>query len=51
MIVAASRVHVRIHYASDVIGGIAIGALLGELARKLVPVEEWRPESLSRAGR
>lgn len=37
--VAASRLHVRIHHASDVIGGVALGAVLGELARRLVPVE------------
>jgi undecaprenyl-diphosphatase len=42
-IVAASRVHVKIHHASDVVVGSAIGALLGELARKVVPAE---PESL-----
>jgi undecaprenyl-diphosphatase len=38
VIVAASRVHVKIHHASDVIAGIALGAGLGELARRLVPV-------------
>jgi membrane-associated phospholipid phosphatase len=38
VIVAASRVHVRIHHASDVMGGIAIGVLLGEVTRQLVPV-------------
>jgi len=39
VVVAASRVHVRIHHASDVIGGIAIGIALGELTRWLVPLE------------
>jgi undecaprenyl-diphosphatase len=38
IIVAASRVHVRIHHASDVLGGMAIGIGLGELARHLDPV-------------
>lgn len=38
VIVAASRIHVRIHHASDVIGGAITGILLGELARKLVPL-------------
>jgi undecaprenyl-diphosphatase len=38
VVVAASRVHVKIHHASDVIGGIAIGVVLGELTRHLVPV-------------
>jgi undecaprenyl-diphosphatase len=39
IVVAASRVHVKIHHASDVIGGIAIGIALGELARWLVPLD------------
>ncbi|MDE3203393.1 MAG: phosphatase PAP2 family protein [Acidobacteriota bacterium] len=38
VIVAASRVHVRIHHASDVIGGVITGIALGELTRRLVPV-------------
>jgi len=38
VVVAASRVHVRIHHASDVIGGMVIGIALGELTRHLVPV-------------
>lgn len=38
VIVAASRVHVRIHHASDVIGGVITGVALGELARHLVPI-------------
>jgi undecaprenyl-diphosphatase len=36
--VAASRVHVRIHHASDVIGGVIIGVALGELVRRMVPL-------------
>lgn len=39
VVVAASRVHVRIHHGSDVIGGAITGLVLGELIRKLVPVE------------
>lgn len=39
VVVAASRVHVKIHHASDVLGGIAIGIALGEVARWLVPLE------------
>ena len=34
-IVATSRVHVRIHHASDVAGGIVAGAALGALARRI----------------
>lgn len=35
-LVAVSRIHVRIHYASDVIGGVAAGAALGAAARRLL---------------
>jgi undecaprenyl-diphosphatase len=45
VIVAASRVHVKIHHASDVIGGVAIGIALGELGRRLVPVGPSRRSS------
>jgi undecaprenyl-diphosphatase len=34
-IVATSRIHVRIHHASDVAGGVAIGLALGALAKRL----------------
>ena len=39
VVVAASRIHVKVHHASDVLGGIAIGAGLGELTRRLFPVK------------
>lgn len=39
VVVAASRVYVRIHHASDVIGGVATGIVLGELVRKYVPLD------------
>lgn len=35
--VAASRLHVRIHHASDVLGGLVIGAAFGRIARRLGP--------------
>lgn len=35
--VAASRIHVKIHHASDVVGGVAVGLVLGAVARRLVP--------------
>lgn len=35
LIVAVSRIHVRIHHASDVAAGMAVGAVLGALARRL----------------
>jgi undecaprenyl-diphosphatase len=37
-IVASSRAHVRMHHASDVIAGAALGAALGELARAFFPL-------------
>lgn len=37
-VVAASRVHVRIHHASDVVGGVAVGLALGTVARKVWPL-------------
>jgi undecaprenyl-diphosphatase len=36
--VAASRVHVRIHHASDVVAGAALGLALGALTKRLVPL-------------
>lgn len=37
-VVAVSRIHVRIHHASDVIGGVAVGFALGLAARRLWPL-------------
>ena len=36
LVVALSRIHVRIHHASDVAAGIGIGAVLGAIARRLL---------------
>ena len=49
VIVASSRIHVRIHHASDVIGGVVIGTALGELARHFVPA--LPPEESDRSAR
>jgi undecaprenyl-diphosphatase len=38
LLIAASRVHVRIHHASDVLAGAAIGAGLGVVARRAAPL-------------
>ncbi len=38
-VVALSRIHVRIHHASDVVGGVAIGLALGQVGRRLVPLQ------------
>jgi membrane-associated phospholipid phosphatase len=37
LVVASSRVYVKIHHASDVVGGMATGVVLGRLARRLWP--------------
>ncbi len=36
--VALSRIHVRIHHASDVAGGAATGVVLGRMARRIWPL-------------
>jgi undecaprenyl-diphosphatase len=41
--VAASRVHVRIHHASDVVAGVVVGTVLGRVARLIWPRGESRP--------
>jgi len=37
-VVAASRVHVRIHHASDVVGGVAVGFALSRVVRRAFPL-------------
>lgn len=37
VLVAASRVYVRMHHASDVVGGAIIGVAFGRVARRLAP--------------
>jgi len=36
-VVATSRLHVRIHHASDVLAGAAVGFALVRLSRRLLP--------------
>jgi undecaprenyl-diphosphatase len=38
LVVSASRVYVKIHHASDVVGGMVVGAGLGRLAKRLMPL-------------
>jgi undecaprenyl-diphosphatase len=38
VVIASSRVHVRVHHASDVVAGAAVGVLLGEVARRVFPL-------------
>jgi undecaprenyl-diphosphatase len=37
-VVATSRIYVKIHHASDVAGGIALGLLMGHLGRRMFPL-------------
>ena len=41
-VVAASRVHTKIHHASDVAGGVVVGTVLGLIARRLAPLPPKR---------
>jgi undecaprenyl-diphosphatase len=43
VVVASSRVYVKIHHASDVIAGVGIGLVLGRIGRRLMPLESSRP--------
>lgn len=38
VVVATSRLYVRIHHASDVLAGVVVGVPLGRLGRRLVPL-------------
>jgi undecaprenyl-diphosphatase len=40
VVVAASRIHVKIHHASDVLAGSALGVILGALTRRLFPIRD-----------
>jgi membrane-associated phospholipid phosphatase len=42
-VVAASRVYVKIHHASDVLGGVVVGLMLGRIGRRLFPLESREP--------
>jgi membrane-associated phospholipid phosphatase len=42
VVVAWSRVHVKIHHASDVVAGMAIGALFGHIGRRVSPLHGMR---------
>lgn len=46
VIVATSRVYVKIHHASDVLVGAGVGVALGLLGRKLAPLDRLKVSSL-----
>jgi undecaprenyl-diphosphatase len=39
VVVASSRVYVKIHHASDVLAGVGLGVALGLLGRRVMPLE------------
>lgn len=43
VVVSTSRIYVRIHHASDVVAGAALGALMGRIGRQLRPLRESSP--------
>lgn len=45
VVVAWSRAYVRIHHPSDVVAGIAVGIVLGRLARRIAPLPPREAES------
>ena len=47
-VVALSRIHTKIHHASDVAAGIAIGLGLGQVAKRLVPLDPRRARRRAR---
>jgi membrane-associated phospholipid phosphatase len=42
-VIASSRVYVKIHHASDVIAGAALGTALGKVAKHFFPIRPRRP--------
>ncbi len=40
LLVASSRVYVRIHHASDVVGGLAVGIVIGTVAKRAWPLDK-----------
>lgn len=40
ILVATSRMYVKIHHASDVIAGVLVGLALGTIAKRLVPLRK-----------
>lgn len=49
-VVATSRVYVKIHHASDVLGGVAVGVVLGLAGRRFMPLPPREPAAPDAAG-
>ena len=41
-VVAMSRLYVRIHHASDVVGGVIVGLVLGQIGKRVFPLRQSR---------
>ena len=41
-VVALSRIYVRIHHASDVVGGVVVGLVLGQIGKRVFPLRHPR---------
>jgi undecaprenyl-diphosphatase len=41
-LVALSRIYVRIHHASDVVGGVVVGLVLGQIGKRVLPLRQPR---------
>ncbi len=49
-VVASSRIHTRVHHASDVLAGAALGLVLGRIAKRVWPLPAAAPEQADAAG-
>ncbi len=45
-VIAGSRVYVKIHHASDVVAGMAVGVAMGLAMRRLVPLMEGAEQTV-----
>lgn len=50
VLVASSRVYVRIHHASDVVAGVFVGLALGQIGRAIAPLEGRNARRARRSG-
>ncbi len=46
LLVAPSRIHVRMHHASDVLAGVTVGVTFGVIVKKLFPISSSRKSAI-----